>query len=109
MTAGGQGLTAPSRQHTPSPTAYRSGWCGSTRHDRCLGAYAGTACDCTCHTTPEPQPMQPFAVHCSYGCSYEEGGTDPLAVHDAMERHYRTVHESTAARHCPTCTCGGDQ
>jgi DNA (cytosine-5)-methyltransferase 1 len=28
---------------------YRSGFCGTSRHSRCAGVYAGTACTCGCH------------------------------------------------------------
>jgi hypothetical protein len=28
---------------------YRSGWCGSNGHARCVGSYAGEPCHCKCH------------------------------------------------------------
>jgi hypothetical protein len=38
-----------------------------------------------------------FVVRCFFGCGHTVGGTDPLANHAAMERHYETAH--------PVATC----
>jgi len=46
-------VTAPAPTKKPKPSAYRSGHCGVGHHDRCLGAYAGAECGCTCHLTCE--------------------------------------------------------
>lgn len=68
-------------------TLYVSGWCGSTRHDRCLGAYAGTGCTCECHARPEL-----VTVRCFFGCPHVVQDIDPHAAHDAMEAHYFDTH-----------------
>lgn len=38
---------------------YRSGWCGTQSHERCLGRYAGATCSCGCHRAPaEPHRIE---------------------------------------------------
>ena len=89
---------------TTAPPAYVSGHCSVGGHDRCRGTYSGVTCQCACgHQPPE------VAVHCALGCHrHVETGTDPSAVHAAMERHYAAVHpEPVALHHCPTCSCVG--
>jgi len=41
---------------------YRTGWCGTDRHGRCAGTYAGgIVCTCQCHQPPNDR-AQPDSV-----------------------------------------------
>lgn len=79
-------------------STYKSGWCHTGRHDRCLGAYAGCACTCAHHSAPPPERPVPVAVHCFFGCPHAEQQPTPAATHDAMERHYFEAHRADIAR-----------
>lgn len=46
---------------TVTRPGYRSGWCGTSQHDRCRGTYAGASCRCSCH---EPVPAPPVCGGC---------------------------------------------
>jgi hypothetical protein len=77
----------------PVSAGYQSGFCGSRRHDRCRGGYAGVECTCTCHTEPEPEP-EPVVVtvHCFFGCPHVVQQPTPEAAHAVMELHYFDSH-----------------
>jgi hypothetical protein len=87
---------------------YRTGYCGTARHDLCAGTYAGTACDCACHTTPAiptprtpepPPPLSPVTVtvRCFFGCPATIASTEPGEAHAAMEGHYWSAHREQIA------------
>lgn len=77
---------------------YVSGWCGTARHDRCLGAYAGTGCTCPCHTRPEVV----IAADMIAASVIADVSTDTLR--DALRIHHPIMRSETGP--FSGCRCG---
>lgn len=79
-------------------TPYLSGWCGSRRHDHCLGVYASIECSCPCgHARPPepPPPLRPPAPPSAL--VVDMGGLTYRSVPlSAPERHRLSVAVHTA-------------
>lgn len=95
MTATGTGRPMPTVAHAQSPSNYVSGHCGSGSHGRCVGAYTGVTCACTCHTPADPPPL--VAVHCFFACDHLVLDPDPHTAHQLMEAHYFDAHRPEIA------------
>ena len=67
---------------------YISGWCSATRHDRCKGSYAGTACACPCHA-PESASRDEAAL--------ASDPPPPSALPQRRARARRQAHEHVLA------------
>lgn len=98
----GQGLSAPTHQHTPSPTInlpsnYISGFCSTGYHVRCVGDFRTALCACDCHTAPPPAPIVIATVRCFFGCPAVVACEDPQQAHAAMEGHYWDTHRPDIA------------